>query len=986
MISNELFLPTSSSAQLLFRIISHREHIDQLKTNIEACNPDSRVSIKSGASCFEINCFTKSTNQSNEIKIKLPDKSYLSRFSSKSSKLLVLMLSGADETGCSELQVNDLMSALEYMNKKAFSAFIKKQLELMSAVTIEISSKNDNKTHDVVESPIINSWTNKKGIINIKFSKSLFDDITHFSKPLPNVVLDLSEREFCTVCGVLRRLSQKGDYSLSLNRSVKSMIADTAIPNPSKWGKNPNINFKKPLLEMISNINETCSDLLKINTDADQDTAPKDLYKQYVKITFNRNYVYRSSDFEGLFVYSTSKESTHTIYRAYQYDDAGNLVNEIVFKVPNSLAFDLNRLPLNIVAVAGRFNIFDCKSYKLSSANKEAVESFLSQFKMEDKLFQHLLSLDNKLFTKLQEPDFIESTAIKLGLSKSETAVYCKKIVKKVVPTICAEYIIGVNTEPELNIVDTVNKLLSLHPAKPLEALQNNPFTIGEKIGLSIPTQDKIADREHIPSDDEKRLEARHLYIARDVCSTLGCTALTYNSFKRTFFTEFNIELTDSQLSKYLASLKVDCSRYSAPGGQEYIMHNSFKDITKKLAEQIIYHSGNAYLGITVLNKETTDAVQKIVNYPLEPEQEQALNAVLHRGYIITGKPGTGKTAVIKGLVEANRILFPTENICICAPTGRAATRVYEETGHQAKTIDSLITSAEINTCDLLIIDEASMVSEMLMYRLFEVLPPAAKVIYIGDPNQLKSVESGNFLSDVLESGRLPFTELQKCVRTSYKNIYRNAEKILNGDPNLKESNKFKICNCPNMLTLEKKIKELYIESTKNNSDVQILSFTTDNRKGTAKFNRAVTSLKKLRKQVFFGSKKYGVGERVIFLKNNYSADYYNGEIGHVLKADKTGLQVKKTNGNIVTVTEPSEIDKAYAITIHKSQGSEFDVVIIVLTDSQYLSRDLLYTAVTRAKKKVIIVTFKGTIETACKNTEERSTLLKYVLEGSIVL
>ena len=983
MLSNELFLPTSSSAQLLFRIMSHREHIDQLKTNIEACNPEATVSIVSGVSCFEVTCITKKSKQYNEIKIKLPDKDHLSWFTSKSAKLLVIMLSGADENGSTKLNVDDLMSALGNSNKKAFVAYVKKQLELMSAVTLEISSKKDKKIHNVDESPIIRSCSYKKGIFNIKFSYYLFDDITHFSKPLPKVVLDLSEREFCLVCGILRRLSQMGDNSLTLDRAVKTIVADTGLLDPAHWGKNPNINFKNPLLEMISDINNTCNAFLNLYTDADQDTAAKELYKQNISVTFDRSYVHRSTDFDGLFVYNTSVESDHTICRAYQYDDAGNLINDITFKTANSFAFDLSGLPLNITAVSGRFNIYDCEKYKLSSANKAAAKSFLSKFIMEDKLFQYLLSLDKELFTKLQEPDFIDQTTITLGLSKSKAAKPCKEIIKTVMPTLCAEYIISANEDPDLNIVKAAKKLIKLHSSEPLEKLKKDPFTVGEEIGLSIPAQDKIANMNFIPIDDEKRLEARHLYIARDVCNSQGCTALTYNAFKRQFFLEYNQELTDTEHSKFLSSAKVDCSRYTAPGGQEYIMHNSFKDITQKLANQMIYHSGYAYLNITALNDKILDAVQSAINYRLEHEQAQALNAVLHRGYIITGKPGTGKTAVIKGLVEANRLLFPSEKICICAPTGRAASRVYEETNHQANTIDLLIKSYEIKTCDLLIIDEVSMVSEMLMYKLFEALPSAAKVIYIGDPNQLKSVESGNFLSDILKSGRLPFTELKKCVRTSYKDIHKNAEKILNGDPGLIRSPKFEIYNCKNRSIMNDTIKKIFDENSLNNSNYQILTFTT---KDTADLNRKITALKKLKTTVRFGKTRYGAGERVILLKNNYSSDYYNGEIGQVLKANKNTLEVKKTNGKIVTVTEPTEIDKAYAITIHKSQGSEFDTVIIVLTDSEHLTRDLLYTAVTRAKNKVIIVALKGTIEKACSNTAERSTLLRYVLEGSIVL
>ncbi|SDA11546.1 helicase, putative, RecD/TraA family [Ruminococcus sp. YE71] len=983
MISNELFLPTSSSAQLLFRIIAHREHIDQLKTNIEACNPDATVSIVAGVSCFEVKCISKSSNNYNEIKIKMPDKDRLSSFSSKSAKLLVIMLSGADEKGCSELNISEIMSVLGFGNKKAFVAYVKKQLELMSIVTIEISSKHDKKTHDVAESPIINCWSYKKGIFNIKFSSYLFDDITHFSKPLPKEVFDLSEREFYIVCGILRRLSQKGDYSLKPDRAVKTIIADTGLPNPDNWGKNPNSYFKKPLLEMISHINKTCNAILNLYTESDENTSAKELYEQMISITLDRNYVYRPSDFKGLYVYNTVKESANTICRAYQYYDAGNLINDITFKVANSFAFDLKGLPLDITAIPGRFNIYECKNYDLSSANKAATKSFLFNFIMEEKLFKYLLSLDKTLFTKLQESDFIDETAKILGLSKSETAKPCKEMIKKIMPALCAEYIISANTEPDLDVVKAVRKLLKLYSNDPLEQLKKDPFTVGEEIGISIPTQDKIANMNLIPMDDEKRLEARHLYIARDTCRALGCTALTYNTFKRSFFLEYNNELTDAEHFKFLSSAKVDCSRYVAPGGQEYIMHNSFKDITQKLAEQIIYHSGYAYLNITALNVKILDDVQRTVNYRLEPEQAQALNAVLHRGYIITGKPGTGKTAVIKGLVEVNRLLFPYENICICAPTGRAASRVYEETGYKANTIDSLIRSYDIMTCDLLIIDEVSMVSEMLMYRLFEALPSKAKVIYIGDPNQLKSVESGNFLSDIRKSGRLPFTELKKCVRTSYKAIHKNAEKILDGDSGLKTSQKFEIYNCKNISTMNDTIKEIYSKNYLNNNDAQILTFTN---KDTADLNRKITALKKLKTTVRFGKVRYGSGERVILLKNNYSSEFYNGEIGHVLKANKSSLQVKKTNGKIVTVTEPTEIDKAYAITIHKSQGSEFDTVIIALTNSDHLTRDLLYTAVTRAKNKVIIVALKGTIEKACSNTAERSTLLRYVLEGSIVL
>ena len=372
---------------------------------------------------------------------------------------------------------------------------------------------------------------------------------------------------------------------------------------------------------------------------------------------------------------------------------------------------------------------------------------------------------------------------------------------------------------------------------------------------------------------------------------------------------------------------------------------------------------------------------------------------------IITGSPGTGKTTVLRVILAAYRKLFPQKRISLMAPTGRASRRMAESTGFlEACTLHSglklaseedgerIRKDADALDADLVIIDEFSMVDMWLASRFFTSLKEDAKVVLVGDPDQLPSVGAGNVFKELIQCGLVPVTTLDVIFRqTKDSLIAYNAKFINEGNTKLYYGEDFQFLPCESQETAAAAIIERYCSEIKENGieHVQILSpFRTDGAASADSLNAAIRELvnpfRSAEDEVQMGEKVFRVGDRVMQTKNTDQVS--NGDLGFIRyirdaeKGRRIGLDFGEGRQLEYGMEDLANLSLAYATTIHKGMGSEYDIVLMPLLKAHYvmLYRNLLYTGITRAKKRVILAGQKQVLHMAVHRNEisKRNTLL----------
>ncbi len=414
------------------------------------------------------------------------------------------------------------------------------------------------------------------------------------------------------------------------------------------------------------------------------------------------------------------------------------------------------------------------------------------------------------------------------------------------------------------------------------------------------------------------------------------------------------------------------------------------------------------------IDKDTiTNEVLTKLAVNLSPEQIEVVSQTLaHRIVVITGGPGTGKTTIIRALCAVFNKLG--QKVCLAAPTGRAARRLSEVTSKKTSTIHKLLLYDQetnffgrnpINPLDLdvLIVDEASMIDTMLMFHLIEALPVNSILILVGDVFQLPSVGPGSVLSDIIQSNTVSTFELTKIFRQAEKSpIIINAHLIRNGKmpmlerDNTKELSEFYFIENNDPARVVDTITSLCSTRIKNAfphiNEIQVLTPMHKGEAGTINLNHKLQKVLNNRKGgIETRGFLFKTGDRVMHLKNNYQKDVFNGDIGIIHEVIKSENRIEVDYyGRIVDyeISELEELSLAYAISVHKAQGSEYSAVIIAMTTMHFplLQRNLLYTAITRGKNLVIIVGSKRAVEIALNNnkTDLRLSGLKRKLVNNI--
>lgn len=568
-------------------------------------------------------------------------------------------------------------------------------------------------------------------------------------------------------------------------------------------------------------------------------------------------------------------------------------------------------------------------------------------------------------------------------------------------------------------------KIYNVYKKKTIEIVKNNPYQLIEDIdGVGFATADKIALKLGIDMFGENRVKAGLIYTLKTYSEREGHTYL-----KRDDLVNNCIEILN--FSENEKNIVQNCIDYLQIEGMVKNFNHHGEDITvltkfyyqeKYIARKLYKLSYNQF-------EERMNFIDNINHYQrlhhivLNGEQTDAVLASLTKGVsIITGGPGTGKTTIVRCILE----MFRQQNykVLLCAPTGRAAKRLSESSGMEAKTIhralemnggdgEGIFHKNEENPieADVIIIDEMSMVDVVLFYHLLKAVRSTTRVIMVGDKDQLPSVGAGNVLRDLIESKKLHTTELINIYRQGNDSlIITNAHLINSGkmpiiDNTSKdffyEQGKDLISNSETIVDLVSTRLPRYFGYKPE--DIQVLAPMKAGPCGIDNLNRRLqmtinTHYSGIELESEFS--KFHVGDKVMQMVNNYDQSYvkheengmtqegsgvFNGDIGYItrIEPDTHEVTIRFDDGKICKYarTDLYQISLAYAITIHKSQGSEFDCVVIPLVPGApiIITRNLLYTAITRAKKTVVLVGSKQILARMIHNnyTAKRYTLLK---------
>lgn len=551
--------------------------------------------------------------------------------------------------------------------------------------------------------------------------------------------------------------------------------------------------------------------------------------------------------------------------------------------------------------------------------------------------------------------------------------------------------------------------------------------------GVDFKKIDQMALEIGIASNDEKRIESAITY-SLAIASNNGNTCVEKQNLIK--YVQALLGTTTSEIETALINLKARAKiEIENVEEIEWVYLNSFYVCERNIAQRIsILNKSKNIKKIKDFDKKFKEE-EKHIDITLSEKQKETIKVVNDNNVcVITGGPGTGKTTIIKFIIE----LYKKENkkVVLCAPTGRAAKRMSETTGEDATTIHRLLCLGKVEESlgmervdyaiepidtDVLIIDEMSMVDVFLMNYILKGLYMGTKLVLVGDVNQLPSVGPGNVLKDIINSETVETIELNEIFRQAAKSqIITNAHKVNNGEnfleipkEELKEKlQDFYFLNEPTQNKMLEDVISLCTGRLKKFGnydffrDIQVLTPTKKGKLGTKELNIELQNAlnpslngknnKKEIPQKKHGDRVFLEGDRVMQVKNNYDIYWeknhkedgtgiFNGELGTIKKIDDVTKQIEIKFDDEKTAwyeySELEQLEHSYSITIHKSQGSEFDVVIMCLPQAapMLLTRNLLYTGITRAKKLLIVLGTKKVLEYMIQNTEtkKRNTRLR---------
>lgn len=554
-------------------------------------------------------------------------------------------------------------------------------------------------------------------------------------------------------------------------------------------------------------------------------------------------------------------------------------------------------------------------------------------------------------------------------------------------------------------------------------AISENPYILTQiNANISFERADTLAAKLLKDPKSNMRIRAGIIHILKHNLFDNGHTFLPRNKLIKlaSGYLNVNEDAVDIEIDELEKNSKLKC--FNEKNFPVFLIESYLSE--KKIADRIKLLTAFPPADIKALENDISE-LQKELNITYAKKQKAAVITAVEKGILVlTGGPGTGKTTTLNGILK----IFKKHNIdvALAAPTGRAAKRMAEITGESASTIHRLL---EVQTdenghmnyrrnarnplsCNALIIDEMSMVDITLFASLCDAMPMSCRLIMLGDSNQLPAVGPGNILNDLINSKLLPIIELDTIFRQAENSlIIKNSHKIVTGQEisnGNKEDNFFFISSKNPNTTLqtitslfEKRLPKAY--KLNPVQDIQILCPSKKGETGTANLNTILQNIinpkQNKKTELKFGYKIFRIGDKVMQIKNNYDIEtediygntdngIFNGDIGFITDINKKNSELTiDFEGKIAKYPYDilDELELAYAITIHKSQGNEFNTVIIPLnTVSPFLCyRNLLYTGITRAKRLIIIIGQKRILDDMIKNNKQskRYSYLKHLLK-----
>ena len=553
-------------------------------------------------------------------------------------------------------------------------------------------------------------------------------------------------------------------------------------------------------------------------------------------------------------------------------------------------------------------------------------------------------------------------------------------------------------------------KIFREYKEKSIELVKENPYRLADDIwGIGFKTADKIALKMGFAMDSPFRCKAGLVFLMNEFSDNGDCYAILDELVKDA---KIILETEDEELIR--------------PTIEELIAEQKLilEDDDKIYLPPFYYCEVGVANSIAELNSASytpspeelekmdkiiaqTEAVNK-VRYD-EVQREAVRAALSNKVMVLTGGPGTGKTTTTAAIINIFEKLGA--RIFLAAPTGRAAKRLSEATGREAKTVHRML---EIKPpdgykknkenpleCEVLIVDEASMLDIVLTHNLLKAVKAGTTVILVGDVDQLPSVGAGNVLKDIIASGVVHTVALTRIFRQAMNSdIVKNAHQINAGyfpDISNKKDTDFFFQEELEPETAEQAIIKLcktrlpsfyHVDPLE---DIQVLCPMTRGLVGSHNLNAALQeALNQNTQTIKYGNTTYKLGDKVMQTRNNYDKNVFNGDIGKITGIDQEARSVTIRFDNLAVEYDVSDLDEvvlAYAVTVHKSQGSEYKIVVCPVMTQHYmlLQRNLIYTAVTRAKKAIVLVGTKKALGMAVSNnkSEKRKTLLARRLRDS---
>lgn len=568
-------------------------------------------------------------------------------------------------------------------------------------------------------------------------------------------------------------------------------------------------------------------------------------------------------------------------------------------------------------------------------------------------------------------------------------------------------------------------KIFNIYKERTIEVVKNNPYQLIEDVdGIGFATADKIAIKLGIDPMGENRVKAGLIYTLKTASEREGHTFLPKTMLVQNCIEILEFSESETSLVERSAEfLQIEGMVKNFPyHGEDVCMLTKYYFQEKYIAKKLYKLSYNQF-DERINFIDSINHYQRLHKIQLNGEQTDAVLNSLNKGVsIITGGPGTGKTTIVRCILEMFKELH--KKVLLCAPTGRASKRLTESSGMEAKTIHRAL---EMNPsegegyfnrnqdnpidADVVVVDEMSMVDATLFYHLLKALRGTTRLVLVGDKDQLPSVGAGNVLRDLIESKKIYTTHLVNIYRQDNDSlIITNAHLINSGkmpiiDNTSKdffyEAGKDLVTNSETIIDLVTTRLPKYFGYKPN--EIQVLAPMKAGPCGIDNLNKRLQqTINPYFQGLEVGSEftKFHIGDKIMQTVNNYEQTYvkyeengmmqegtgvFNGDIGYITKIepDTHETTIRFDDGKICKYakTDLYQIVLAYAITIHKSQGSEFDCVVIPLVPGApiIITRNLLYTAITRAKKAVVLVGSKQILARMIHNnyTQKRYTMLK---------